>query len=220
MAHGIEKFVKLAPAIWPGEALEVQPGDLSLFAPMGIGLQAPMLMTPIPGDFIPRREYYGAHPHTGHPFSGAPITEPGGGTIYFNFNDGCERADIGSMLQLMGVRGHLTDYAAFLQEATKPEDRYLTQLRIVSRNALDNVFRVSDQPEGKTLRQQPLPISEVIWKFIRWFKDENAEWRYPVRGVPGGDRIWPDEELAFGFMVENSYHGIYRIWTRFWVCTQ
>ena len=36
MTHGIEEFVKLAPGLWPGESLEVQPGDLSLFAPMGM----------------------------------------------------------------------------------------------------------------------------------------------------------------------------------------
>ena len=33
----------------------------------------------------------------------------------------------------------------------------------------------------------------------------------------GGDGDMADEVLAFGFMVENSYYGIYRIWGRAWL---
>ena len=36
------------------------------------------------------------------------------------------------MLRLMEVNNNLTDYAAFLQDATCPEDQYLCQMRIVS----------------------------------------------------------------------------------------
>ena len=220
MAHGIEEFVKLAPAVWPGEALGIQPGDLSLFAPMGNGLGAPMVIRPWDdlGDVASRGAYYEFHTHTGHPFTGAPKTEADGGTIYFDQH--CQREDIEAMLRLMGVYGKLTDYAAFLQETTNPEDCYVSQLRIVGGHALQFLFRTSDEPEQKSLRQQSLPISEVIWRFIEWFRQEYDAGRYSVDGVLGGDGDWANESLAFGFMVENQYHSIYRIWTRAWLVTK
>lgn len=220
MAHGIEEFVKLAPAVWPGESLEIQPGNLSLFAPMGNGLGAPRVMMPWDdlGSVASRGAYYGFHPHSGHPLSGAPVTEAGGGTIYFD--DHCQQADLEAMLRLMGVHGHLTDYAAFLQEATSLQDRYLTQVRIVSGGALEFLFRTPDKPEGRALRQQPLPVGELIWKLIEWFRGETAEGRYSFGGALGGDGDWAYESLAFGFMVENSYHSIYRFWTRAWLVTK
>lgn len=36
----------------------------------------------------------------------------------------------------------------------------------------------------------------------------------------GGDGEWARESLAFGFLVENQYHSIYRIWTRAWLVTK
>lgn len=220
MAHGLEKFVKLAPAVWPGKALDVQPGDLSLFAPMGNGLGAPMVMMPWDSfeSFSARGDYYGFHPHSGHPFLGAPITEEGGGTVYFD-ND-CAQADVMAMLRLMGVHGRLTDYGAFVQDAESPQDRFLTQMRIVSGGALQFLFGIADEPDGQALRQQTLPISELVWNFIECFRAEVYEGRYSVAGSLGGDGDWAKESLAFGFMVENAYHSIYRIWTRAWLVTK
>jgi hypothetical protein len=213
-------FVKLAPAVWPGKALEVQPGDLSLFMPMGNGLGAPNVMMPWDdlGSFTSRGNYYAFHPHTGHPFTGAPVTEAGGGTVYFD--DGCQRADVEAMLRLMEVYDRLTDYAAFLVDAPQPEDRYLTQMRIVSGGALEFIFRTPNEPLGNALRQQPYPVGEAIWRFIEWFRRASSEGRYSVRGALGGDGDWAKESLAFGFMVENQYHAVYRIWTRAWLVTK
>lgn len=28
------------------------------------------------------------------------------------------------------------------------------------------------------------------------------------------------EALGFGFMIENAYYGIYRFWSRAWLCTK
>jgi hypothetical protein len=220
MAHEIESFVILAPAIWHGEPLEIQPGDLSLFAPMGSGLGGPNLMMPwdTPESIASRVDYYGLHSHSGHPFLGAPVTEPSGGTIYFD--DQCNRQDIEAMLRLMGVHDRLTDYAAFLLEATSPEERYLTQMRLVSGDALSFLYRIPDEPQGMALRQQRLSVGEVVWRFIEWFKREKYEGRYSVDGALGGDGDWARESLAFGFMVENEYLAIYRIWTRAWLVTK
>ena len=40
-----------------------------------------------------------------------------------------------------------------------------------------------------------------------------------LRGLFGGDGDFAREELAFGFMVENDYHHVYRIWSRAWLVT-
>jgi len=128
-------------------------GDLSLFAPMGNGLGAPMIIREWdhPEDVARRGDYYKLHTHTGHPFTGAPVTEEGGGTVYFDRH--CKREDIEAMLRLMQVRGNLTDYAAFLQETTSPEDRYLSQMRIVSGGALQFLFGTSTDPEKQLFRK-------------------------------------------------------------------
>src|SRR5579872_2830562 len=219
MATGIEQFVKIAPPTWPGEPLDVQPGDLSLFAPMGFGLGPPAVTMPWEGvgSGMARSAYYGFQEHTGHPFSGAPATEANGGTVYFGAD--CERADVDSMLRLMGIYGHLTDYAAFTQDGTRPEDRYITQLRFVSGGALEYVYGAADEPAGRSFRQQTLSIGEAIWRFIDWFRTENEGGRYSVEGTLGGDGDWARESLAFGLMVENEYHSIYRVWTRAWLVT-
>ena len=86
-----------------------------------------------------------------NPFTGSSFTETGG-TVYFKKY--CERADIDAMLRLMEVHGNLTDYAAFLQDATSPEDRYLCQMRIVSSGALQFLFGASRDPEKRSLRKQ------------------------------------------------------------------
>jgi hypothetical protein len=39
-------------------------------------------------------------------------------------------------------------------------------------------------------------------------------------GAMGGDGDWAKEELCFGFMMENEYHGVCRIWTRAWLVTK
>ena len=217
MAHGIEAFVKLAPAVWPGEPLDAQPGDLDLFAPMGNGLRAPRDMMPwdSPRSVALREAYYGFHQHSGHPFSGAPVTEAAVGTIYFDGH--CRRADVDAMLRLMNVRAGLTDYAAFVHNATAPGDRYLTQLRLVSGCALEFL---SDTPDGAALRVQPRPLGETVWEFTEWSRTETAAGRQPVNGALGGDGDWASESLAFGFMVENSYNAVYRVWTRAWLVTK
>ena len=67
MTHGTDEFVKLAPAVWSGESLDIQPGDLSLFAPMGNGLGAPMIIRPWDNleEVTSRGAHYGVQPHTG-----------------------------------------------------------------------------------------------------------------------------------------------------------
>lgn len=223
MAHKIEEFVKLAPAVWPGERLAIEPGNLTLFAPMGNGFgvfrQLPIREVDDFESIALQQDYfYGFHPHNGHPFSGAPVTEAGGGIVYFDEN--CQQQDIEALLRLMGVRGQRKEFAAFVQEATNPQQRYLTQMRIVSGPALQYMYQIPDGPEFQALTEQSLTVSEVIWKFIEHFRSEHEAGRYSVDGALDGDGDTAYESLAFGFFVENAYHAIYRLWTRAWLVTK
>lgn len=223
MAHQIEEFVKLAPAVWPGERLEIEPGNLQLFAPMGNGFgvfrQLPIRERDDFESIALQKDYfYGFHPHNGHPFSGALVTEAGGGIVYFD--DECHQQDIEALLRLMGVSDHRKQFAVFVQEATVPEERFLTQMRIVSSSALKYMYHIPDGPEFQALTEQSLSVSEVIWKFIEHFRREHEAGRYSVDGALDGDDDTAYESLAFGFFVENAYHAIYRLWTRAWLITK
>ena len=78
---------------------------------------------------------------------------------------------------------------------------------------------------GEELAQippQPASIGTYIQQF---FSEQDAKWNsrssdYSLRGTAGGDGDWAKERLAFGFMVENEYWGVYRRWSRAWLITK
>ena len=41
-----------------------------------------------------------------------------------------------------------------------------------------------------------------------------------IDGKMGGDGDYAVEELSFGFMLENEYNQVYRIWSRAWLVTK
>ncbi|HWP47899.1 MAG TPA: hypothetical protein VNM22_12110 [Candidatus Limnocylindrales bacterium] len=228
MDKKIEQFkdlVRISPRVWPGKELEIQPGDLSLFAPMGIGIEGPLLIRPWDDPIKvlsdPPSKYYGYHPGLNHPFHNVPTNEPSGGIIYFDGTP--DESDIKALLRLMEVDTRLKDYAAFIEKAQEPvEERYLVQLRIVSRFALRFMFNALTDEEYESFPEQNLSVGELVWKFIQnqqqmWGTDMGSPNLY---GVMGGDGDWAKEELAFGFMVENLYHEVYRIWSRAWLVTK
>jgi hypothetical protein len=214
--------IHISPNLWPGQELPVQPGDFSQFVPMGMGLSAPLVMRPWDKleDVAQRPGFYSFHPHSFHPIQGAPVTEPGGGTIYFD--DGVTEADLAAVLRLMEVRDGIDDYAVFLSHSTDPvTDRYLTQLRFMSRGSLRSLFGVLTGDEFEKFPTQPLNLGQMCWAFIehqrkRW----GGGYSHALHGTLGGDGDWARESLCFGLMVENSYHGIYRLWSRAWLVTK
>jgi hypothetical protein len=221
MAHPLRDLVPIAPAVWPGRAVPVQPGDLSRFAPAGLGLDGPFPIRPWDDPFAasPGR-FYGYQEASGHPFRNAPLAGPAGGVLYLD--DQFERAEFETALRLMGVPLQLDFYALFLEESTRPaEDRFLTQLRIVDAAALGSMFQVDAPPESRAWVQQPLPLGELLWRFLEF---ERGIWgsglSRELRGTFGGDGDWAKESLCFGFLVENGDQGIYRIWSRAWLVTK
>ena len=68
---------------------------------------------------------------------------------------------------------------------------------------------------------QTVSIGDLIWKFI---EDQQREYgkgySAQLDGLFGGDGDWAKEKLAFGFLVENEYQGVYRLWSRAWLVTK
>jgi hypothetical protein len=218
---GIEHLIKIAPPVWPGGPLSGQPGDLGLFAPMGMGLSGPFPIRPWDDPFSGSPAgFYQYQAPGAHPFLNAPATEPAGGTVYLD--DGPSEDDLRVLLRLLGVRSAETHYAAFLGQADDPpEERYLIQLRIVERPALQHMFGVPAGEDFEALTDQPLSVGALAWAFIQ---DQQATWgsgmSSALRGTMGGDDDWAKESLAFGLLVENAFHGVYRIWSRAWLVTK
>jgi hypothetical protein len=187
----LRPLARIAPAVWPGRFLPLQPGDLTqFFTDRGGG-----------EDF--------------HPFRGAPAGEAAGGVVYLPAE--LRREDFFTLLRLLGVRdGDRTDYAVFAAASAEPQrDRYLVQLRAISPWMLDDWFGVRPGAADPSLLRQDRPLAEMLWAFIG---HQQAVWgtvfadpRSPA-GALGSDHDGAKEELAFGFMVEGP--GIYRLWSR------
>jgi hypothetical protein len=222
MPTQLDQIVTIAPEVWPGEELQYQPGDLSMFTPLGLGLGPPLVMQPWDNldDLSQRGTYYGLDRRTGHPLLDAPLTGSSGGTVYFDGSP--ERGDLDTLLRVLTVHVESTDYAVFLGEAKNPQaERFLIQVRLMSRFALQSMFGAKVDGESSQLTTQLVSIGDLIWKFI---EDQQREYgtgySAQLNGLFGGDGDWAKEKLAFGFMVENEYQGVYRLWSRAWLVTK
>ena len=219
MAIGIENRVVISAASWPSRAT-VAPGDLTKYAPIGLGLAAPAIMQPWDdfSDVMARGPFYGAAERSGDPFRDAPVNDAAGGIVYFD--SGSDREELTAMFTLLDVRLDATAYAVFAAESTNPpHDRFLAQIRIVDFEAM-RLFGALPDP-GDVLKAQALSVSGLIGAFIeaqqvQWGRGMSSE----LRGTLDGDGDWAKEKLAFGFMIENGSNGVYRLWSRPWLVTK
>lgn len=202
--------IHISPPLFLNNKLENNPGDLSKFAPYGNGL-------------------YGYQGHNeSNPLKGGPRNEASGGVIYFG-ND-ITKDDLGSLMNILEVQPKSAylkpkkDFALYVEESKDPKtEGYLTQMRVISKLGLCHGFRTLSESDYKNFPEQEVTIVEALWEFIeqekkRWgtsFWDEKG-----LEGMFGGDGEYSREQLSFGFMVENSYHNIYRIWSRAWLVTK
>lgn len=214
--------ITILPPDWPGKKLRQMPGDLTQFVPQGLGMNVPVIVRPSDTleDAMAMPGFYGLDPVNYHPIKGAPTQEPGGGVIYFDDNSPEEM--IKAAITLMGIFGLSNSFAIFASSSADTiNDRYLDQVRIITRTALGHFF--GPIPEGTPpLSDQPINIEQYILHFIG---QQKKKWHgFPggsdLRGTLGGDGDWAKEGLAFGFLIENSYWGIYRLWSRPWLVTK
>jgi len=209
MTQPIEQLIDIYSPHWPGRILSVQPGDLRLFAPSGIA------DLDLRAGVRPAHDALGGRP--ADPMRAAPLTEPAGGAVYIQGQPAA--ADLAGLMRLLRVDAASADYAAFLARAADPlEDRYLTQLRLIRVPALIGVYQALSPDETRLFPDQRLTIGELVPAFIA---DERQRWnaRPPQpAAAPGEPRV--QQDLAFGFLVENAHYGVYRIWSRVWLLPQ
>jgi hypothetical protein len=222
MAEEIEDFLRVSPPVWPGKPLDLQPGDLTKFLPQGMGISTPMVMRPWDDitDAFTRPNYYAFQTPVLHPIRNAPLTEACGGVVYF---DGASDPDkLAALLDLLQVRTRNREYAAFVARSGNPkEDRFLVQVRFMNKYALGGLYGALSPEEWTSFESQDLSIGEAVTRFIA---HQEHEWSFDgprsLRGTFGGDGDWAKERLAFGFLVENEYHQVYRVWSRAWLITK
>lgn len=222
MPEPLESVVRIAPAVWPGKPLDIQPGDLAKFLPHGMGIGAPAVMMPWDdlSAVFSRGDYYGFQTPSMHPFLNAPLTDPAGGIVYLGRD--FDAAELATLLGLLEVRTQDCEYAAFVGRSEDPkEDRFLVQMRIVGKYGVAGLFGAALDAETEGFVAQEKTVGEAIAGFIDQQRDEWGEGYSPeLRGTFGGDGDWAKEKLAFGVMVENAYHQVYRVWSRAWLVTK
>jgi hypothetical protein len=228
MAIGIEHIAPLLPADWPGIAgatkPPVMPGDLTQFIPSGFGGGVPVVMRPWDKleSVDQQQSYYGFDAPQADPVRGAPSSDSSGGCLYFN--DSVATADLLTALRVVGAYEALDDYVVFGRESEDPQtDRYLDQIRIVQRGALGHLFGVP-QEVWQAVPKPSAPLGELVTTFVEKQRQKwnDAEYAYSSRlaGAMGGDSDWAKESLAFGFLMENQYWQVMRIWSRAWLVTK
>src|SRR5262249_30183338 len=137
----LKGVVPVLPADWPGQKGNGAPGDLTTFLPQGFGLGPPMVLRPWDRmeSLFERGSYYGFDAPGADPIRSAPSTDADGGVLYFD--DHTEQAALDAAMSVIGVRTHLDEFATFVSTADDPQtDRYLDQMRIVSRSAIAGLF--------------------------------------------------------------------------------
>jgi hypothetical protein len=211
--------IQFAPSPWPGGAT-IEPGDLAQIAPMGMNLGGtPVVVRPWDTleSAMDAANYYGLQPHGPDPLRDAPLTDAAGGTVYFD--DDIAVADLATLLRVMGVQTERNAFAAFRADAAQsPKERFLTQIRIVVPEALGALYGAAFAPE---LVKQELTVVAALTAFVAAERDRWGTGMSPtLRGSFGGDGDWAKEALCFGCMVENAFHGVYRMWSRAWLVTK
>lgn len=203
--------IRVSPPIWLEHKLNIQPGDLSKFAPYG-------------------NDVYGyQNREGGNPFTSAPLQEACGGVIYFG--NSISKVDFEALMRITEVQPAYVvnpskDFAVFIAESKQPgKDGYLTQMRLVSRFGLRFMFGALTDAEYEKFPEQELTMVETLWLFIgherkRWGTSFQQDDEKGLGGLFGGDGDLAREELAFGFIVENDYYDVYRIWSRAWLVTK
>lgn len=207
--NGLPDTIEFSATDWPQGCPAPHPGDLTQFMPQGHGFVPPPVVTPW-GVPLPPSDY-SFQPPSAHPFHAAPRTADSGGTLYFGTN--VAQQQLTAALTLMGVREYNAYVAYAAQSADPAQDRYLEQIRLLSHFAL-SWFKC---PQQDAPHPQTLNISEAVWAFM---EAQRRKWDNQALDAVAGASGDNYPRLAFGFHVENSYYGVYRVWSRVSIVTK
>lgn len=202
----LKKFSDLNVSIFPDTDFKdktvVDPADLDIFVPHGTGI-------------------YGYQDNQiKNPFGFAPPHEPCAGLVYFDSEDyDSLQPKLCNLFSLLEIKKQKNYYVIIENSSNPQEDGYLQQMRIITDFAMKCMFKFEKEKEPI----QPFTIPEALCCFAyseieKWgssFFTNKGLW-----GKFGGDGYMAKEQLSFGFMIENNYFGVYRIWSRAWLVTK
>ena len=187
----LNELIEFSLPVWPGkEEVTPQPGDLTKFVANG---------------YYCDENFFGEQEN---PFTRMPRSECVGGAICFDSD--VYRKDKKAFITLMKALGMWDDkkFVAFTEERGNSHIFCAKQMRLVSDFTLKSVFNVIDRED--LLPTQKITMPEAFWYFIQ----EETRGCDPPKNVSSGKLILTIIPPSIGVMVENSYYGIYRIWSR------
>lgn len=156
-----------------------------------------------------------------NPIKDAPIYEECGGILFFPNN--IQKKDFLALCRIWDIFDRNNDYSIFrCKSENASKDKFLEQLRIVHKFGLRFFYQSISEQEYDSFEEQLISIPECLWEFIQ---EQNLIWGTSmgndnINRVFGGDDYWELEKLCYGFIIENSYYNIYRIWSRCWLVTK
>lgn len=131
------------------------------------------------------------------------------GLLYFD-DFRYSRDKLVSALNLLGIQDG-SKYSIFSLRTTDRGQGFITQARFVSDFAMKYYFNIKDEEE---VAKQPIGMVDAIISFIESeihnFGSEANLCKHFGIEIPFDGSFG----LGFGFLVENSYYNIYRIWSR------
>jgi len=161
------------------------------------------------------------------PESLAPPQEANGGFLFLPNDVPGEFTD--TLVALTGLAGSAqrprTQYAVQAIDAPSGMEQelgYLRKLVIADRFALRYMYGSIAEHEYSTYPEQPLTVAELVRAFM---KEEREKYGtgfggFALSGKFGGDGEYAQEELSFGYAIENSYFGVASVWSRAWLVTK
>lgn len=189
------ELIEVMPSDWPRKDLQSQPGDLRQFT-----------------SNLDSSQSQGRHP-----FLETQLTEARGGRFHF-VDDRDYKKELRIILAALGVRQDWKKYAVFIGHASDPtREGYLTQLKIVTYFALYRLFDAIAGNEALVFPEQALMIGDLVCGFVEKQREEWNSLPQTKREHLGNYRVGVNEELGFGFMIEDVKYGVYRLWSRAWL---
>jgi hypothetical protein len=190
----LNDLIEFSPSVWPGkEEAVLQPGDLTKFLPNSHDLC---------DDFFEEKQ---------DPFKRMPSSQRVGGAICFDSN--AYRKDKEAFMTLMKAleMWDARAFAAFIEERWGGKTFLSRQMRIVSSFALRYAFEVIDEEEYDSFPEQKVSMTEAFWLFLQ---QETIGCDAPKNISPKKMATLVLIPPSIGIMAENSYHNVYRIWSR------
>ena len=163
----------------------------------------------------------------GRPEKLAPKNEDSGGFLFFPNDVAPEFVNqLVALAGLASVNSRRHDQyrvqALVAPEGMEQELGYLRKLVFADRFALRYLFNAISDEEYHTMPRQPVDVAEVVAAFLQEEREKHGTMfgSPTLAGKFGGNGHSAQEQLSFGFAIENSYYGVASVWSRAWNVTK